>query len=407
MGDYYPRVEREGRAHSLMSGIPVSRSEVQFPISAAGSTAYMAANLFTRSSFCDGMDDPSRQFLEELLETATPSGFETSGQRRWVDYVDEFADEVRVDAYGNTVAVLHGGEMTVGLAGHGDEIGFMVRDIEESGAVRMTSIGGADRTVSRGQHVTIHTSNGPVNGVVGQAAIHLRDREDETLEDIRKQHIDIGAEDGDEAAELVERGDPITIEQTVSTLTNGRIAARGLDNRIGIWAAAEGLRRAAEADPEATVCAISTVQEEIGKQGARMVGFDLTLDVVIAVDVTHATDVPGTPSGRETGIELGEGPVISRGSANHPTVVEAIREVAASEGIDVQLQAAASQTGTDADVFYTSRGGVPSLNLGVPNRYMHTPVEVLDLDDLDAAADLLGGFAADATAFEFGNTFDV
>ncbi|PSQ56400.1 MAG: endoglucanase [Halobacteriales archaeon SW_9_67_25] len=347
------------------------------------------------------MEEPRRAFLADLLDTATPSGFETAGQRRWVEYVEEFADEVRTDDYGNAVAVLEGGEPSVALAGHGDEIGFMVRDIEDSGAIRMTAIGGSDRTVSKGQHVRIHTGDGPVPGVVGQTAIHLRDREDHSVDDITEQHVDVGADDAEEAMELVERGDPITFEQTVTELENGRIAARGLDNRIGTWAAAEGLRRAADAGAEATVYAVSTVQEEVGLQGARMVGFDLAPDAVIATDVTHATDAPGTPADQETGIELGAGPVVARGSANHPRVVEAVREVAADADIDIQLQAAGSRTGTDADAFYTSRGGIPSLNLGVPNRYMHTPVEVLDLDDLDAAADLLAGFAAGAHEFEF------
>ncbi len=347
------------------------------------------------------MEESRRAFLEDLLGTATPSGFEAAGQRRWVEYVAEFADEVRTDDYGNAVAVLEGGDPAVALAGHGDEIGFMVRDIEESGAVRMTAIGGSDRTVSKGQHVQIHTDDGPVPGVVGQTAIHLRDREDDSVDDIAEQHVDIGADDAEEAADLVERGDPITFDQTVTELANGRIAARGLDNRIGIWAAAEGLRRAAETGAEATVYAVSTVQEEVGLQGAKMVGFDLAPDAAVATDVTHATDAPGTPGERETGVELGAGPVVARGSANHPRVVEAVREAAEEADIDVQLQAAGSRTGTDADAFYTSRGGIPSLNLGVPNRYMHTPVEVLDLDDLDAAADLLAGFATAAHEFEF------
>jgi len=347
------------------------------------------------------MERRRREFLDALLETASPSGFETASQRVWIEYVSGFADEVRTDDYGNAVAVVEGGEPTVAIAGHSDEIGFMVRDIEDDGFVRMTAIGGSDRTVSKGQHVRIHTDDGPVAGVVGQVAIHLRDVGEESYEDIGEQHVDIGVEDGDRAEELVERGDPITFDQTVSELEGRRIAARGLDNRIGIWAAAEGLRRAVENDPEATVCAVSTVQEEVGLQGAKMVGFDLAPDAAVATDVTHATDAPGTPAKRTSGIELGGGPVVARGSTNHPRLVEAVRTIGDDEDLDIQLQAAGSRTGTDADAFYTSRGGIPSLNLGVPNRYMHTPVEVLDLDDLDAAADLLGAFGARAHEFEF------
>lgn len=347
------------------------------------------------------MDQSQREFLDDLLTTATPSGFEVAGQRRWIEYVEGFADEVRTDDYGNAVAVLEGDDPEIALTGHSDEIGFMVRDIEEDGIVRMSAIGGSDRTVSKGQHVRIHTDNGSVPGVIGQAAIHLRDQSEESLEDIGDQHIDIGVSDAEEAGELIERGDPITFDQTISELENGRIAARGLDNRIGIWAAAEGLRRAAQSDPTATVYAVSTVQEEIGLQGAKMVGFDLAPDVVVATDVTHATDAPGTPTEHKSGVELGDGPVVVRGSANHPRVVEAVREVASEADIDIQLQASGSGTKTDADAFYTSRGGIPSLNLGVPNRYMHTPVEVIDINDLEITADLLGDFSAAAHEFEY------
>ena len=346
------------------------------------------------------MNGSQREFLERLLGTSTPSGFETAGQRAWVEYVSEFADTVETDAYGNAVAAVEGGEQTVALAGHGDEIGFIVRDIDDSGFVRLGRIGGSDRTVSRGQHVRVHTDDGPVPGVIGQTAIHLRDRDDE-VDDVAEQHVDIGVDSAEAAADLVERGDPITFDQTVSELANGRITARGLDNRIGIWAAAEGLRRAAERDPEVTVCAVSTVQEEVGLKGAQMVGFDLAPDVAIAIDVTHATDHPDTPGAKSKGVEIGGGPVVSRGSTNHPVVVEATRAAADAADIDVQLEAAGIRTGTDADAFYTAHGGIPSLNVGVPNRYMHTPVELLDLDDLDRTADLLGAVAARAHEYSF------
>jgi putative aminopeptidase FrvX len=172
-----------------------------------------------------------------------------------------------------------------------------------------------------------------------------------------------------------------------------RRAARGMDNRIGTWAAAEGLRRASEADVDATVCAVSTVQEEVGLQGAKMIGFDLAPDAAVVVDVTHATDDPATPQNRTSGIELGDGPVVERGGPNHPVLVESVRDAANAAEIPIQLQATGSRTGTDADAIFTQRGGIPSLNLGLPNRYMHTPVEIIDTTDLDALATLLGTFA--------------
>jgi len=344
------------------------------------------------------MDEERRSFLDSLLETPTPSGFEIEGQRRWAAYVREFADEVRTDEYGNAIAVLDGDGPEIAIAGHGDEIGFMVREVTDEGFLRLVRVGGSDRTVSRGQHVTVHTSDGPVHGVVGQTAIHLRDGDGE-VDDVAEQHVDIGVADGEAAHGLVEVGDPVTFSTTVEDLRGSRVSARGMDNRVGIWTAAEALRRAAEHGTDATVYAVSTVQEELGLQGARMVGFDLAPDAVVAVDVTHATDAPGTPSGTSTGVTLGEGPVVARGSANHPDLVDAVRSVAAGEELAVQLQAAGTRTGTDADAFFTARGGTPALNLGIPNRYMHTPVEVVDTADLEVAADLLGAFAARADEF--------
>jgi len=339
------------------------------------------------------MDDDRRALLTDLLTTPSPSGFEAVGQRVWLDYVSDFADDVWTDAYGNAVAA-HEGESDISIAftGHADEIGFMIRDITEDGFLRISPIGGADRTVSKGQHVTVHAET-PIAGVVGQTAIHLREREEESYQDISEQFVDVGADDADDARDLVEVGDPVTVETRVRPLHGTRMTARGMDNRVGIWSAAEGLRTAVEADVDATVYAVSTVQEEVGVQGAKMVGFDLDPDAAIAVDVTHATDNPDIPGKRSGPVELGAGPVVSRGSANHPSLVDLARDAADSAGVDVQLQATGTRTGTDADAFYTARSGIPALNLGIPNRYMHTPVEVIDTDDLDAAAELLGAVA--------------
>ena len=347
------------------------------------------------------MENKQRAFLEELLTTPTPSGFEVRGQRLWAEYVSEFADEVRTDDYGNAVAVHEGtgAGPAIAFTGHSDEIGFMIRRITDSGFLRISPIGGADRTVSQGQHVTVH-AEAPIQGVVGQTAIHLRETGEESYNDIQEQFVDIGVDDQDEANELVDVGDPVTVSTTVEQLQSSRIAARGMDNRIGVWSAAEGLRRAVEADVDATVYAVSTVQEELGLQGAKMVGFDLAPDAAVAVDVTHATDHPDVQQKARGPVELGEGPVISRGSANHPRLVTLARDAADAAEVDAQLQASGVRTGTDADAFYTSRGGIPSLNIGLPNRYMHTPVEVIDTLDLDGVAELLGAIAQAAGEHE-------
>lgn len=341
------------------------------------------------------MHDEGRAFLDELIGAASPSGFEIAGQRVWVDYVSRFADEVHTDAYGNAVAVHDGGGgPELAFAGHMDEIGFAVAAIDERGFLRLSEIGGVDKTVSKGQHVDVHTADGVVSGVVGQTAIHHRDKRiDEEPQEITRQHVDVGAADEAAARELVEVGDPITVAVGVRDLTDGRVAARALDNRAGTWVAAESLRRAVERDVGATVYAVSTVQEEVGLKGAHMVGYDLHPDAAVAIDVTHASDHPQWPETLHGEVDLGAGPVIARGTANHPALVNDVRAAAAAEDLPFQLQATSKDTGTDADAFYTERGGIPSLYLGIPNRYMHTPAEVVDLGDLDVAADLLAAFA--------------
>lgn len=337
------------------------------------------------------MNDSHREFLDELLTTPSPSGFETDGQRVWVEYVQEFADDIRTDAYGNAIATVDGSSMEIAIVGHADQIGYIVRRIDDDGFLHLGPIGGVDKTVSQGQYVTVHTDSGPISGVIGQTAIHLRTGDDEYSE-VNEQKVDIGAPDGEAARELVSVGDPITVESRVRDLEGDRVAASALDNRVGTWTAAAVLQAVAEHDPEPTVHAVSTIQEELGVRGAQMVGFDLAPDAAIAVDVTHAGDGADAPTERGGDIDLGGGPVIGRGSANHPALVAALRAAADAEGIDVQLEARGTATGTDADAFYTSRGGIPSLSLGIPNRYMHTPVEVVDTEDLVDAVALLSAF---------------
>jgi endoglucanase len=340
------------------------------------------------------MDETRRAFLEDLLAARSPSGHETAAQRAWVDYVGEYADRVETDAYGNAVAVHEGGDTSVAFTGHADEIGFVVSEVSGDGFLRISPVGGLDKTVTRGSQVRIETDDGPVNGVVGQAAVHLRGKgKDEEPPAITKQHVDVGAADEDEARDLVSIGDAGVVVAEAQDLAGSRLNARGLDNRAGLWVAAEGFRRAVEQDVDATVYAVSTVQEELGTKGAKMVSFDLDADAVVAVDVTHAADDPNYPADRASEVALGDGPTVTRGAANHPEVVAELRDTASEAGLPIQVEAQRLTTGTDADAFFTARGGVPTVNLGVPNRYMHTPAEVVDTEDLVAGADLLASFA--------------
>ncbi len=335
------------------------------------------------------MDDTQFEFLTSLIESPGPSGYETPAQQAWIDYVKPYADEVKTDDYGNAMAILHGDDPTIVLTGHGDQIGMITRKIDDDGFVHPAAIGGLDESVTRGQCVTIHTKDGPIPGVIGQDAIHLRGSDDEDDEALNEFRIDIGADSGEQARELLEIGDPITYANSINRLTGTRITAQGLDNRAGMLVAAEGLRLAANQPRSCTVIAASTVQEEIGLQGAKMLGFDPTPDAVIGVDVSHAFDYPDAPTNKGSDIALGDGPVIARGSSNHPVLVDLARTTASETNIPVQLRSTGSGTGTDIDALYTRYGGVPSTTIGIPTRYMHTPVEVVDTNDISASATLL------------------
>lgn len=346
------------------------------------------------------MIEPQREFLDELLATPGPAGHEARVQRVFADYLEPYADEVRIDAFGNAVAVAHGANdgPAVALAAHADEIGYIVNSIDESGYLHLDAIGTPGPAVSAARHVVIHAADGPVPGVIGAKPIHLRGDADGPPEATSELHVEVGAADREEATELVQVGDPVTVARQLSELAGDRLAAPGMDNRAGVWSVAEAFRRAVETGTDATVYAVSTIQEEISKAGARIVGTDLQPDALVVVDVTFATDSPDVESHRHGDIDLGGGPAIGRGSANHPAVVDALRAAARDGDLPVQLDALGSRTGTDADVFFDRAAGIPSTLVSVPSRYMHTPVEVIDRHDLDVTADLLATFAVDSPA---------
>jgi len=345
------------------------------------------------------MRTASYDFLKKLLETPSPSGFETSGQRVWMDYVSQFADEISSDAYGNCIAIVNPkGTPRVLLTGHSDEIGFMVQFISEEGFIYFQSIGGSDPALARGQRVVIHGQGGAVRGVIGQLAVHMQEPDDrKKVPDLHQMFIDIGARSKAEARKQVRVGDPITYDYGVVELGNGRIAARGCDNRIGTFAAAEGLRLAAENRKKLKACVIaaSTIQEENGLYGATMTGYSVHPDVALVVDVTHATDIPLCTKTKHGDVKLGHGPVISIGSSNHPVVNARLETVARRQKIEVQYEANPRWTGTDADAIFRQRGGVATVSIGLPNRYMHSPVEVIELDDLEEIGRLMGAFVLD------------
>ncbi|QXD16111.1 M42 family metallopeptidase [Rhodocaloribacter litoris] len=346
------------------------------------------------------MTDAEKQFLFDLIETPSPSGFEAAGQRIWARRVRAVADVVDSDHYGNTWAIRHGaaGERAprLMLEAHADEIGFMVHHITDEGFLHVVRIGGSDRAIARGRRVRILGDRGPVVGVIGNTAIHIRDTKDEKVPEWHDLFVDIGASSRDEVlARGLRVGHPAVYADTVEELPGGRLVGRALDNRVGGFIIAQVLARlaAATVPHAATVLAVNAVQEEIGGNGARMVTYRLRPDVAVVLDVTHATDSPGINKAQHGDVRLGGGPALTHGTANHPKVVERLIAVAEAEGIPVQHQASSRYTGTDTDDVFVSRSGVPSALVSLPMRYMHSPVEMVDLADVERCVRLLAAFA--------------
>jgi putative aminopeptidase FrvX len=338
--------------------------------------------------------EASYGFLKRLLSTPGPSGSEGAAAKVWRDEAGEFA-EVRGDRMGNSLATLNaGGGPTVMLSGHIDEIGLMVTHIDEHGLLRFSGVGGWDPQVLVGQRVRIQTRDGEVRGVIGKKAIHLMESEErKKVSEIKNLWVDIGARDGDEAKEMVRVGDVGVLDQELLELPNGRVASRSLDNRMGAFVVLEALRLLSEEEGlEAEVVAVASVQEEIGAYGARSSAYGLDPDAAIAVDVTHATDTPGIPKGQVGEHSLGSGPVIERASVLSPLVTEGLIAAAEREGMEYTLEASSRSTGTDADAIHFSRAGIATGLVSCPNRYMHSPNEIVDLGDLESCARLISAY---------------
>ncbi len=342
----------------------------------------------------------SKQFLKDLIDTMSPSGFEGEASRVWRDYVSTFADEVRVDVHGNTIAVVNpGGKPVLMLAGHIDEIGLMVRHVDENGYLYFGPIGGWDAQILQGQRVWVQGKNGErILGVVGKKPIHLLEpKEREQVPKLHDLWIDIGAKDKDDALKRVDIGAPAVVALGMEDLGNGILVGRGFDDRVGAFVVAEALRLAKQKKLQAAVYAVATVQEEIGLRGARTSAFGINPDVGIAVDVTFSTDYPGVDKRKIGEIKLGGGPVIARGPNINPRVFDLLVEIARKAKIPYQVEGIPYGTGTDANVIQLTRAGVATGLVSIPNRYMHSPVELVHEKDLENIARLLAAFAARLT----------
>ena len=339
------------------------------------------------------MTDASLAFLKKLIATVSPSGFEQEAAGVWRAEAETFADRVWADTHGNSFAVANeGGKPTIMLAGHIDEIGFMVTYIDDKGFLSFAAIGGFDLQVLPGQRVCIRGRQGPLLGVIGRKAIHLMTEEDrKAVVKIEDLWIDIGAKDKKEAQSLVGVGDCAVIAGDFQTLRNDILVARGFDDRVGAFVVLEALRLAAKMNLHAAVVAVATVQEEVGLRGATTSAFGLDPEIGIAVDVTHVTDTPAMDAEKKKIGEavLGGGPALARGANINPRVFELLVKTARDKNIPCQIGPAPRGTGTDANAIQLTRAGVATALVSVPNRYMHSPCELVNARDLDGCSALI------------------
>jgi endoglucanase len=334
--------------------------------------------------------------LRSLLTATGPSGYETAPAAVFRDAAGAFA-EVSADVMGSSWARVKGtGDgPTLAIVGHIDEIGVIVTHIDDDGFLRFTGVGGWDTQILVGQRVEITTRDGVLLGVIGKKPIHLlKDEERKKVAEIKELHIDIGARDGDEARGLVRVGDVAVIAGEPVELPNGRAVSRSMDNRLGCYVAYEAARLVAEqGGAVGDVVAVAAVQEETTFGGSATTAYALRPDLAVIVDVTHATDAPGIDVNELGSHALGTGPVIERGTNLNPVVVDLLYDAAEADGIPYTLAASARSTGTDVDAMHLTRGGVPCGLIGLPLRYMHSPVEMVDLGDIENAARLIAAAA--------------
>lgn len=337
------------------------------------------------------MRKESFEFLKAIQETPSPSGFEQPVQRIIRKRMKKFADRIETDVHGNVIVALNPkGSPRVMLAGHCDQIGLMVNYIDDRGFIFFTPIGGIDPSVLPGSRVTVHTKHGPVEGVIGRKPIHvLKPEERGAKVEIRELWVDIGAKDKKETEQVTDIGDPITFRLEMIHLGTDLVTSPAFDNKAGTFIVMEALRLCSTKKLSCALFAVSTVQEEIGLRGATTSSFGIDPQVGIAVDVTHATDYPDIDKRANGDIKMGAGPTISRGANINPKLESMLIKVAKAKRIPVQIEAAPRGTPTDANPMQLTRAGVATALLGIPNRYMHTQVEIVNLPDLEATAKLI------------------
>jgi endoglucanase len=345
------------------------------------------------------MEAAACDLLIKLLETPSPSGFERPIQDVVRAYVGDFADRVTTDLHGNVIAAKNPeAPIRVMLAGHCDQIGLLVSHIHDQGFLHAQTIGGWDPQQLIGQRMTVWTAVGPLPAVISRKPIHLlTDEERKQVVKLEDMWLDIGAKSKDEAKELVRIGDPVTLQLGYQEMRGGLANSPAMDNKCGLWVVLEALRRASKGDLKVGVFAVSTVAEEIGLRGAQTSAFGIDPQIGIAVDVTHATDCPTIDKRQRGEINLGSGPVVVRGPNMNPVIVERLLSLAQKNEIPHQLAASGRAQPNDSNPLQICRAGVATGLVAIPNRYMHSAVEMISLDDIDRAADLLAAFVVSLT----------
>jgi endoglucanase len=336
------------------------------------------------------------EILHKLLTAAGPSGNEAAPAAVFREAAAAFA-EVSHDTVGSSVARVAGKGSGPSLAviGHVDEIGLIVRHIDDDGFLWFAEVGGWDAAVLIGQRVDLYTRDGVIPGVIGRKATHLLEKDEkDKVPETKALHIDIGATDGDDARGRVRIGDVAVITGEPVDMRGGRVVSRALDNRLGCFIAFEAARLVAEAGrAPGDVCAVAVTQEETSLAGATTTAFSLDPGLAIVVDVGHETGQQGVEERQLGRHRFGSGPVLTRGTTLDPQIFELLHETAEAEGIPFTVEAMGRRTGTDADAVHLARAGIPSGLVGIPLRYMHSPVEMVHLEDVHNAARLIAAFA--------------
>lgn len=334
------------------------------------------------------MREESKKFLEKLLSTPSPSGDEANIQKIWMNYIKNFADKVETDAAGNVIAVVNPeNPFKIMLAGHCDEIAFMVNYIDDDGFLYLSKAGGISPKLALGMRVKVLGESGAVSGVIGVKAEHQGGSKDEVkIEDI---YVDCGAEDRRDMEQYVGIGDYVIYDQDYKYILNDRLVGRGLDNRTGAFIVAEVLRRIADQNVNVGVYAVSTVNEETNMGGAYFAGSSIQPTMAIACDVSFATDYPDMDKKKHGNVALGKGPILSKGAPINKKINQLMVNTAKKNNIPIQYELTPRLTGTDADKIRLSGKGVPTALVSLPLRYMHSPSEIVSLSDMENEIELL------------------